>query len=87
MEVDVAGSGPGLRVRSTGTRAQGLMLLPASSVTLGKAPPLSELQLPLPGHLGGWIHVIKSAPGWEEGHGERTPKAGPDEAGTFPWPL
>lgn len=67
-----------------GLRARGLMLLPASFATLGKSPPPSELQPPVPCHEGGWTSCqrdIESAPGWEEGHGERTPKAGRSEAG------
>lgn len=60
-----------------GLRARGLMLLPASFATLGKSPPLSELQPPVPCHEGGWTSCqrdIESATGWEEGHGERTPR-------------
>lgn len=63
------------------------MLPPASFVTLGKSPPLSGLQLPQ-GSLDStsegsavryWVEG--------EGHGERIPLAGRNEAGGLPRAL
>lgn len=76
-----------MRVRSTGTWAQGLMLPPASCVTLGKSPPLSELQLPLSFHKGERTLCLRDLRVGRRVMERELPWQALMRLGSFLWPL